>query len=249
MCIMNLIIDLNIFDCIFLQKSYKDGLEIMARRNGSLTLTENVFLQLRTDILSGKLSPEAPLMPGELKMRFNVSIAVIREALTRLAAMGLVKQNPNYGFSVVTLSKSHLQNIIEVRKINETEALRQAIIKGDILWESKIIALHHQLEQTPEYSSDDKYQVNYEWSEIHCKFHHALIEACDNQILLDICANLWNISELYRTWSVPRDHNRPITAEHKELMEAVLLRDSKRAIDLFVEHIQLTVDILIKAIN
>lgn len=218
----------------------------MARRDGSSTLTESVFLQLRTDILSGYLSPGAPLMPGELKIRFNVSIAVIREALTRLASMGLVKQNPNYGFSVVTLSKPHLENIIEARKINETEALRLAIIKGDVLWESKIISLHHQLQQTPEYTSEDKSHLSNAWSEIHGKFHHALIEACDNQILLDICASLWNMSELYRTWSAPRDKNRQNAFEHKELMEAVLHRDSKHAIDLFIQHIQLTVDILVK---
>lgn len=229
-----------------LDQLLKDGLKIMARRNGSLTLTESVFLQLRTDILVGNLSPEAPLMPGELKMRFNVSTAVIREALTRLAAIGLVNQNPNYGFSVVSLSESILKNIIQVRKINETEALRQAMIKGDILWESKIIALHHQLEQTPEYSSDDKSHLNNEWSEIHRQFHHALIESCDNQILLDLCSNLWNMSELYRTWSVTRDPSRLIAVEHKELMEAVIHRDNKRAIELFVAHIQLTVDILSK---
>lgn len=217
----------------------------MARRNGSLTLTESVFSELRTDILLGNLSPGSPLMPGELKMRFDVSIAVVREALTRLAAQGLAKQSPNYGFTVMTLSKSDLENIFEARRINEGAALRLSISKGDVLWESNIIALHHQLEQTPEYSSDDKTRVNDDWSSIHSKFHHALIEACDNPILLDICDRLWNMSELYRNWSVHRDNNRPIVAEHKALMQAALDRDSNHAIDLFNAHIQLTIDILI----
>ncbi|WP_425806191.1 GntR family transcriptional regulator [Desulfitobacterium sp. Sab5] len=216
----------------------------MARRNGSLTLTENVYNQLRAEILSGYLSPGAPLMPGDLRIRFNVSIAVIREALTRLAAQGLAKQSPNYGFTVMTLSASHLKNIIEARRINEGAALQLAISKGDVLWESNIIALHHQLEQTPEYSANDKFRVNDTWSEIHGKFHHALIEACDNPILLDICTRLWNMSELYRNWSISRDNKRPILSEHKTLMEAVLARDSKLAVDLYSAHIQLTIDIL-----
>ncbi|EKQ57729.1 MULTISPECIES: GntR family transcriptional regulator [unclassified Clostridium] len=217
----------------------------MARRNGSLTLTESVFSELRTDILSGHLSPGSPLLPGELKIRFDVSIAVVREALTRLAAQGLAKQSPNYGFTVMTLSKSDLEDIIEARSINEGAALRQSISKGDVLWESNIIALHHQLEQTPEYSSNDKTRINDDWSLIHSNFHRSLIEACDNQILLDICDRLWNMSELYRNWSVPRDSNRPIANEHKALMQAALDRDINHAIDLFNAHIQLTIDILI----
>ncbi|EHJ00738.1 transcriptional regulator, GntR family [Clostridium sp. DL-VIII] len=217
----------------------------MARRNGSLTLTESVFSELRTDILSGRLSPGSPLMPGELKIRFDVSIAVVREALTRLAAQGLAKQSPNYGFTVMTLSKSDLEDIIEARKINEGAALRLSISKGDILWESNIIALQHQLEQTPEYSQNDKTRISDDWSLLHSKFHRTLIEACDNQILLDICDRLWNMSELYRSWSVPRDNNRPIANEHKALMQAALDRDINNAVDLFNTHIQLTIDILI----
>lgn len=216
----------------------------MARRNGSLTLTESVYNQLRTEILSGCLSPGAPLMPGDLRIRFNVSIAVIREALTRLAAQGLAKQSPNYGFTVMTLSASHLKNIIEARRINEGSALQLAISNGHLSWESNIIALNHQLEQTPEYSTYDKIRVNDTWSEIHAKFHYALIEACGNPILLDICSRLWNMSEFYRNWSISRNNKRPILSEHKTLMEAVLSRESILAIDLYNAHIQLTIDIL-----
>ena len=219
----------------------------MARRNGSLTLTESVFSQLRTDILSGQLSPGSPLMPGELRMHFSVSIAVIREALTRLSEQGLAKQSPNYGFTVMNLSAAELKNIIEARKINEGAALQQAISKGDVVWESNIVALHHQLEQTPEYLIDDKGCVNDSRSTIHRQFHRALIEACDNSILLDICARLWNISELYRYWSVPRDNNRPFITEHKTLMQAVLSRDCERAVAIYNAHIQLTVDILLES--
>ncbi|VBB07731.1 transcription regulator hth gntr [Lucifera butyrica] len=218
----------------------------MSKRNGSLTLTESVFLQLRTDILSGRLSPGTPLMPADLRVRFNVSTAVIREALTRLAAQGLAKQSPNYGFTVMTLSISDLENITEARRINEGVALQLAISKGDVLWESNIVALHHHLEQIPKYSMDNNIRVNDDWSIIHGKFHRALIEACDNPVLLDICNRLWNMSELYRNWSIPRENNRPIVAEHKTLMQAVLARDSNRALDLYNAHIRLTIDILIE---
>lgn len=94
----------------------------MAHYNGSVTLTENVYSGLRHQILSGMLQPGAPLKPGELKLQFKVSVAIVREVLTRLAAEGLVKQNPNFGFTVVSFSENDLKNIIEARKINEGAA-------------------------------------------------------------------------------------------------------------------------------
>lgn len=218
----------------------------MAKRNGALTLTESVFFELRTDILAGKLSPGVPLMPAELRLRFKVSIAVVREALTRLAEKGLAKQSPNHGFTVMTLSDDELKNIIAARSINEGAALQLAISNGDIVWESNIVAINHQLEQTQEYLTEDKTSINDNWSVLHGRFHHALLEGCDNPILLDICARLWDISELYRYWAIPHDSNRDIIAEHTTLMKAVIARNSERAVALYNEHIQLTADVLLK---
>jgi DNA-binding GntR family transcriptional regulator len=218
----------------------------MAKRNGALTLTESVFSELRNHILSGKLSPGAPLMPAELRLYFNVSVAVIREALTRLAEKGLAKQSPNHGFTVMTLSDNELKNIIVARSINEGAALQLAISKGDVIWESNIVAINHQLEQTPKYLIEDKTSVDDNWSAIHGRFHHALLEACDNPILLDICARLWDISELYRHWAIPHDSNRDIISEHTTLMQAVITRNSERAVALYNAHIRLTVDVLLQ---
>lgn len=222
----------------------------MARKNGSLTLTEGIFTQLRTEILCGQLSPGSALMPSELRLRFKVSISVIREALIRLAEQGLAKQNPNHGFTVITISSNELKNIIEARKINEGAALRLAIPNGDVLWESNIVALHHQLEQTVEYLTDDKTKVNDDWTSIHRQFHYSLIKACNNQILLSICKRLWNISDFYRHWALLQySANRDFASEHKALMEAVLAHDSERAAALLSSHIQLTADILIQNYN
>ena len=214
----------------------------MAKRNGALTLTESVFLELRKDILTGRLAPKSPLMPVELRERFGVSIAVIREALTRLASQGLAIQSPNYGFSVIALTLSDLNNIIEARRINECAALELSIARGDVVWESNILALHHQLEQLTEHPIDDTVQMNDNWSDLHGRFHHSLIEACGNPVLLEICSRLWNMSELYRSWSVSSNHNRPASAEHKAIMEAVLSRDTTLALNLYYKHIKNTID-------
>lgn len=218
----------------------------MARCNGSITLMENVYCGLRHQILSGVLPPGTPLRPGNLKLQFDVSVAIVREALTRLAAEGLVKQNPNIGFSVISFSDIDLKNIIEARRINEEAALRCSIAKGNIEWESNLIALEYQLEHTTRFEHEEHVKYNEKWAAIHYKFHHALIEACGNPFLLDICDRLWYISELYRCWSVSNNPSRSTNDEHKSIMQAAISRDADRAVELFDEHICLTIKQIIK---
>lgn len=217
----------------------------MAKRSGSSTLTENVTKKLRSDILAGQYDPGSPLTVSELAKSFDVSVAVVREALTRLATQGLVLQNPNHGFSVKTVSKEELNSIIEARLINESAALRLSIAHGDLTWESNVIAVHHKLSQTAEYKEvNQKLTVSEEWSDMHRQFHYELIAACPNPVLLDICKRLWDLSEFYRHCSTPQQQIRDGRAEHKALADAVLSRDSDRATLLFKAHIQLTADIL-----
>ncbi|SEA63512.1 GntR family transcriptional regulator [Paenibacillus sp. 276b] len=217
----------------------------MAKRNGSSTLSENVRKKLQSDILTGQYEPGSPLKVAELAKGFEVSVAVVREALTRLATQGLVQQNPNHGFSVKTASEEELNNIIQARLINESEALRLSIAHGDLTWESNVIAVHHKLSQTAEYKEgNEKLVVREEWSEIHRQFHYELIAACPNPVLLDICSNLWDLSEFYRHCSPPQQQVRDGLAEHKALADAVLSRDGERATQIFRAHIQLTAEVL-----
>ncbi|MFM9277669.1 GntR family transcriptional regulator [Paenibacillus jiagnxiensis] len=217
----------------------------MAKRNGSSTLSENVTKKLQSEILAGQYEPGSPLTISELAKGFNVSVAVVREALTRLATQGLVSQNPNHGFSVRMASEEELNSIIEARLINESAALRLSIAHGDLTWESNVIAVHHKLSQTPEYKDvNQKLAIREEWSDIHRQFHYELIAACPNPVLLDICRRLWDLSEFYRHWSTQQLPTRDGRAEHKALTDAVLNRDSDRAVEIFRAHIQLTADVL-----
>ncbi|WP_212945809.1 GntR family transcriptional regulator [Heyndrickxia oleronia] len=231
---------------IFLIYIYiKKGVDFMARRNGSSTLSENVTKILWADIMAGKYEPGSLLTVSELAKSFTVSVAVVREALTRLASQGLVLQNPNHGFSVKNVSEVELNNIIEARLINESKALRLSIAHGDLTWEADVIAAYHKLSQTIEYEDEnEKLTIRKEWLEIHRQFHYQLIAACPNTILLDICRRLWDLSEFYRNCSVPQQSARNGRAEHKALSDAVLSRDANRAVELFREHIQFTADII-----
>ncbi|MHB8397436.1 MAG: GntR family transcriptional regulator [Candidatus Limnocylindrales bacterium] len=217
----------------------------MARRGPARTLTEDVYRQLRADVLAGRLSPGEPLKAAELGIRFSVSVAVVREVLTRLAEQGLARSEPNRGFIVTPLSHDDLRALVEARAINESAALRASLQRGDLEWESGVIAAHHRLARTAEYEPDDPVRITEEWAAAHTVFHASLLQACGNGTLLDICARLWSATELYRRWSLPHDARRDVPAEHAAITGAALARDVQTATELLVAHMHRTTDVLL----
>lgn len=217
----------------------------MARRGPNKTLTEGVYLQLRADILAGRLAPGEQLKAADIGTRFSVSVAVVREALTRLSEQGLTRSEPNRGFIVTPLSPSDLRSLVGARAINDGAAIRSSIEQGDLGWEADVLAAHHRLAGTPEYEADDPSRISEDWAAAHTTFHASLLEACGNPTLLDICARLWSASELYRRWSLPQDSRRDVADEHFRLMSAALARDASGAVDLLLAHMYRTTDRLI----
>ncbi|HEY0410171.1 MAG TPA: GntR family transcriptional regulator, partial [Candidatus Dormibacteraeota bacterium] len=66
------------------------------------TRTQAVHDELRRELLdlSGQFEPGQRLKLLPLAERFDASLSVVREALTRLAEQGLVVATPQHGFSV-----------------------------------------------------------------------------------------------------------------------------------------------------
>jgi DNA-binding GntR family transcriptional regulator len=90
---------------------------------------EQAAQALREEILSGAIASGARLGEAELAGRLRVSRTPIREALTRLAAEGLVELQPNRGARVATWSTAELREIFELRLRLEPYAVRQAVPK------------------------------------------------------------------------------------------------------------------------
>ena len=89
------------------------------------TKADDIALVIEEAIVSGELEPGTVLRQEQLSEQFNVSRTPIREALRRLAALGLVSFVPNRGVRVRTLSREELHEAFMVRA--ELEALATEI--------------------------------------------------------------------------------------------------------------------------
>jgi DNA-binding GntR family transcriptional regulator len=85
------------------------------------TKADDIALVIEEAIVSGELEPGTVLRQEHLSGQFNVSRTPIREALRRLAALGLVSFVPNRGVRVRTISREELHEAFMVRA--ELEAL------------------------------------------------------------------------------------------------------------------------------
>ncbi|MGY0021435.1 GntR family transcriptional regulator [Streptomyces sp. YJ-C3] len=203
-----------------------------------------VYAAIREEIFQGTLRPGQRLRLVELAGRFGVSQSVVREALTRLSEQDLVVAAPQQGFRVVTLSRAHLDELTDARIEIESLVLRRSITRGDIQWESEVVAAHHRLSATLPLRADGL--QNDDWFAAHERFHQALLEGCGNDRLLSVAMSLRDAATVYRRWSVPVAHDvtRDVAGEHRALMEAALARDADKAAGLLAAHLDRTASAL-----
>lgn len=213
----------------------------MARVRRGRSLAEDVYEALRSDILLGRRLPSSRLQLNELAEEHDVSVSVVREAVTRLASEDLVEATPQRGFRVRPISVGHLSDLTWVRVQVETLALRQSIANGDVTWEANLVAAHHRLSVTPMYFEDGR--GNTDWMTAHGAFHAALAAGAGSPVLERLRRQLYDASELYRYWSgnLPNHPNRAhVGDEHKAIFDAALARDADLAVDQLTRHLEAT---------
>ena len=203
------------------------------------TQFEGAYWHLRRDIIDGQLAPSDKLRIDQLRKTYGFGVSALREALSRLVSDGLVESEGQRGFWVAPISREELHDLTGSRMVLEVEALRQSIQHGSLEWESSVVAARHSLEQTEKTMSSDSPDMVVKWEQANRQFHMVLISGCPLKWLLRFNVALYDQWQRYRHRTVLR---RPIprtgmSAEHVEIIEATLSRDSEKACAALSKHI------------
>ena len=201
---------------------------------------------LRSLILSGELRPGTRMRTAELQERFGVSLGTVREAVSQLVSEGWVVAEAHRGFTVSPISVADLEDLTKVRIEIESLCLTWAIQRGDLEWESRIMAARHRLSNTFRAAGG---HVTSDWTSAHDEYHHSLVSACGSPRLLQIRLQLYEKSERYRKLELSLPRNRNPEDEHAKIVDAVLARDVPRATRLMTAHISFTSDNIINAMT
>jgi DNA-binding GntR family transcriptional regulator len=203
--------------------------------------------EMRDDIVRGRISADSWLRMEDLKGRFDVGFSPIREALSRLAAEGLVELEPNRGFRVPALSRDDLADIAVTRSAIETAALRRSIERGGHDWEVGVVTAMHRyrLKSETAFESEDDLRA---WEEAHEALHGSLIAACASPRLMAAQRQLQDQHTRYRRVIVtPHVSAHAHVEEHERLVALALARQVDEAVAAIDRHMMITVEALDQA--
>lgn len=216
---------------------------------GPQTLTSIACDRLRQEIIKAVLLPGQKIHIAQLCERYSMGLSPVREALNRLSRDGLVIQTDRRGFYVAPLSHQYLEELTKTRSWLNALGLRESIANGDEAWEEGVVVAYHRLSKIPRYlSNNGAAGVNDRWEDAHRKFHASLISGCGSSWLIRYCEQLFDAADRYRHLSrLSRNKNDgQIRDEHREMMEAIVARDTDSAVHLLNHHFARTADLVQK---
>ncbi|SFU36252.1 GntR family transcriptional regulator [Halomonas korlensis] len=213
-------------------------------RQSSSTHASRIYEVLRQDILDGRFQAGEKIAINTLKERYGVGLSPLREALNKLSAYGLLMQENQRGFRIPGLSRAELDDIADMRRKLECMALDQALQLGDAEWESELLAVAHRLKRA------ENDQANMEhWEQLHGRFHRTLVAPCGSVWLLRFISQLHDQFDRYRRLAPENPGIRKVLdAQHHELVDLALARDTKAAVRLIDHHIVLSYEVALGAV-
>ena len=153
----------------------------MAVSEAASTKADDVALELEQAIVSGELAPGTVLRQEQLSARYGVSRTPIREALRRVAALGLVSFEPNRGVRVRTLTRAELREAFLIRAELEslaTEIAAERMTRADLdeleAIEDRFAGLTDELRRGGRLAADRRAGLVTEWVRANHAFHDVI---------------------------------------------------------------------------
>jgi DNA-binding GntR family transcriptional regulator len=196
-----------------------------------MLLRENVYENLRADILSCRLAPGDEMREQDLAERYAVSRQPVRDALLRLEREHLVTVQPRQGYRVNPISLSDARDLLRFRLALEPACVAEAI-------ESAPDGVLKSLDEFRRFEGNHEDFIAYNRG-----FHTALAHASGNRrMAAALCDLIGQADRLVRvSVSNLRGHDpAKLVAEHVALIEAMQQREARSALRIIKAHIAAT---------
>ena len=198
----------------------------------TLSLAEQVFDRLETDILCGTYQRGEILTELKLVSDLGVSRTPIREALRRLEQEHLVEMSSK-GILIVGVTDKDLADIYAVRLRIEGMASREAALR---ITDEELEELRETVELQEFYvakKNPESIRV------MDSRFHQLIYRFSGSSVFYDTLMPLHNKTQKYRKKSVENESRAEQSArEHRAIYEAIAARDADLAEKLTTTHIE-----------
>ncbi len=202
---------------------------------------------IRRNILDGIFRPDQRLVEAELASQLGISRTPLREALRQLEMKGYVtKRDRTGGYYVAHHASEDIRNILELRQVLETAAIRMACERAtqenidrarEYLrnWDEDFASL-----KTSGLDRDKLYNEGwnklFRWNNL---FHQEFYNAAGNRLLV---AHIQDLRQLDRLKNISRlfryDDLLAFRKQHYMILDAVEHRDKRRAERAVLLHLK-----------
>lgn len=195
-------------------------------------IREQVYEKIRQAIVEGRIKPGERLKERRLAAQLGVSRTPIREAIRMLELEGLVAHLPRVGVVVSRVSDEEVLEVYRIRAVLEGLTARMAAER--ILPEQlkKLIQVFESIQEHAKVGDLEKLEIS------HQEFNDLIYRAAGSQRLYSMLTGL--VDSITRYTRVGYSHPGRIeeaTREHRQLVEALKMRDGALAERLAREHI------------
>ncbi|MDH3441265.1 MAG: GntR family transcriptional regulator [Gammaproteobacteria bacterium] len=213
-------------------------LEFAMLAKGSEPLIDSVYARLRDMILANVLRAGQKLVDRDLAEQLGVSRTPVREALGRLAMMGLVEARSRRGYYVRQYTAEDVSDLYEFRRILEVNAARLAAENAQAEHIKKFERILVELDELAADPANRARSV-----ELDLEIHNLIAAASGNASLEQAIRNLMDkvMCFIWVDWVDPRSAVPETVAathrEHRRIITRIIEKDADGAAETLGAHI------------
>lgn len=196
------------------------------------TLADQVYKNIRDNILSGKYESGHFLNENEIAEENEVSRTPVREAFRRLEKDMIVDSKPGKGVFVISPSIEDVIEIVQIRQALEGTAVKLATERAD---EDELAKLYNSFPKVESFLKPEQYDDSYNAGE---ELHDFIVENCKNQRLSEMIKNMNSqFAMTTRLNANIRGRYQKAYREHMDIITAMLQRDGEAAENAMRKHL------------
>lgn len=195
-------------------------------------ILESVVSELENDIIFGRLRPFETLGEDALMARFGVKRHVVRQALSSLAAMGIIEKEAGRSARVRFFSAVEVEQIYAIRNHLHLLAIKTMPLPAT---DQEIAELkRYQKEHRAAIEAGDLRAAHV----ANDHFHAALFGCCGNPYLLDAIRHYEWLSNPIRSYGIAdRKIMDQSSRDHADMIAAIIKKDRRRLMELVEKHV------------
>lgn len=200
---------------------------------GRVSLRDTAYEALKHSIITCQLKPGEVVSASVLSEALGIGKTPVNQAIDRLMSDGLVEVMPRKGIVVRPIHLGEIRDIVAVRLLNETQAVRWTAERASI---SEIKKMEENLDASWKAVKDRDTEA---LMKLDSAFHQFISAGAQNKILAELLQNLQDRSARFWFLSLQTpDHNKRVCEQHGAIFDGIRDGNPDAAEKAIQEHIK-----------